>query len=452
MINRGDVVSHLEMETSVSPGMVWVRGRGAVFEDFIARSSASFAAACFQSDGLIRNAACVSRGFKSAALGGGAVISAADLTPELRNVTATATGTFSSGLSYNVFGDAKLTLDAKGVIAKGAETDVVAGAFSQSPNTPGTGADVRISLDHSDYETVLTESDNVAGGTATITPAAGIGTNILEPPLLAPDGFHQIEGSPTIDHGPEDAGPEELDIDGDQRFFGDAPDIGADEFVVPSSQLTVACEPSALENLVGSEATCTATVVGPPDVGQAPSGTVVFTTDSINAFSENGRCDLQAVDLVKSSCGVTYSAAQVSAGAHQIKAQYFGDPRHTRSNGTATVTVTSHDQGGGGGPGPGGGPKPVERPPGRQPAPNTRIQKHPRKRTSRHGVRFFFVSNQADASFECKLDKRPFRPCTSPFKARVKAGRHTFQVRAVGALGTRDPTPAIFRWRVNRLR
>lgn len=92
-------------------------------------------------------------------------------------------------------------------------------------------------------------------------------------------------------------------------------------------------------------------------------------------------------------------------------------------------------------------PKPVVATASEQ-APNGRIGKHPKKRTKKRRARFTFSSNQAGSRFECKLDKRPFRPCKSPFVRRLRPGRHTFRLRAIGAAGLPDPTPAVFRWRI----
>jgi Tol biopolymer transport system component len=89
------------------------------------------------------------------------------------------------------------------------------------------------------------------------------------------------------------------------------------------------------------------------------------------------------------------------------------------------------------------GPPP---PPGS--APNGRIGKHPKKRTKNHRAKFTFSSSQAGSHFECKLDKRRYRPCKSPFQRKLKTGRHTFRVRAVNTAGMPDPTPATFRWRI----
>jgi hypothetical protein len=82
------------------------------------------------------------------------------------------------------------------------------------------------------------------------------------------------------------------------------------------------------------------------------------------------------------------------------------------------------------------------------PAPNGRIGKHPKKRTTKRRAKFTFSSNLPRSRFECKLDKRRFRLCRSPFVRRLKPGRHSFRVRAVSATGVPDPTPAVFRWRI----
>jgi Tol biopolymer transport system component len=80
--------------------------------------------------------------------------------------------------------------------------------------------------------------------------------------------------------------------------------------------------------------------------------------------------------------------------------------------------------------------------------PSGRIGRHPKKRTTNHRARFTFLSDQAGSSFECKLDKRPFRRCSSPYLRSVKSGRHRFRLRAISPDGVPDPTPATFKWKV----
>lgn len=82
--------------------------------------------------------------------------------------------------------------------------------------------------------------------------------------------------------------------------------------------------------------------------------------------------------------------------------------------------------------------------------PGTEITKHPRKKAAKRQARFRFEADEAGATFECKLDRRRFRPCSSPYEKRVKRKRHTFRVRAIDAAGNVDSTPAKYRWRVER--
>lgn len=99
-------------------------------------------------------------------------------------------------------------------------------------------------------------------------------------------------------------------------------------------------------------------------------------------------------------------------------------------------------------------PQPAPGPPSPGPspeaAPNGRIGKHPKKRTKKRRVKFTFSSSVPGSSFECRLDKRRFRPCKSPFERRLGLGPHVFRLRAVAPGGTVDPTPAVFRWKILR--
>jgi hypothetical protein len=61
----------------------------------------------------------------------------------------------------------------------------------------------------------------------------------------------------------------------------------------------------------------------------------------------------------------------------------------------------------------------------------------PRERTRSRTAGFTFSGNPTTAGFVCRLDRGPFRPCTSPTKYRsLKPGHHRFTVRATGSDGT----------------
>jgi CSLREA domain-containing protein len=81
-------------------------------------------------------------------------------------------------------------------------------------------------------------------------------------------------------------------------------------------------------------------------------------------------------------------------------------------------------------------------------APETTITKGPRGRTHARKARFKFVSSEKGSKFECKLDRKPFKPCKSPktYK-KLKPGKHVFKVRAVKGKNV-DPTPAKRKFRV----
>jgi tripartite motif-containing protein 71 len=83
--------------------------------------------------------------------------------------------------------------------------------------------------------------------------------------------------------------------------------------------------------------------------------------------------------------------------------------------------------------------------------PATSITKAPKKKTLKRKARFKFTADQGDSTFECKLDKKAFKPCESPFETkRLKRARHKFKVRAVDLLGIPDPTPAKRSWKVRK--
>ena len=56
-------------------------------------------------------------------------------------------------------------------------------------------------------------------------------------------------------------------------------------------------------------------------------------------------------------------------------------------------------------------------------------------------------------TFECKLDGKPFRPCTSGIRYRnLKRKKHTFQVRSTDGFFNTDESAAKYSWTVKKKR
>ncbi|HEU4737227.1 MAG TPA: calcium-binding protein [Solirubrobacterales bacterium] len=84
--------------------------------------------------------------------------------------------------------------------------------------------------------------------------------------------------------------------------------------------------------------------------------------------------------------------------------------------------------------------------------PATRLRLHPRTLLFASGgrrlVSFAFGASEPGTRFRCRLDRQPFRPCQSPRVYRASLGRHAFRVFSIDAAGNRDPSPALFRFRI----
>lgn len=95
-------------------------------------------------------------------------------------------------------------------------------------------------------------------------------------------------------------------------------------------------------------------------------------------------------------------------------------------------------------------PKPPPPPPPPTPpaTPETAIAKTVISQQTRL-ARFLFSSTVVGSTFQCKLDKGEFKPCSSPRAYKhLKPGRHAFRVRAVGPSGLLDESAAIGRFAI----
>ena len=86
----------------------------------------------------------------------------------------------------------------------------------------------------------------------------------------------------------------------------------------------------------------------------------------------------------------------------------------------------------------------------RSPSPETTITSGPKKKTSKPRPKFEFTSDLAASGFECKVDKKKFKPCASPTRTKklTKDDKHSFEVRAMDEGGNVDQTPARMKFKV----
>ena len=83
--------------------------------------------------------------------------------------------------------------------------------------------------------------------------------------------------------------------------------------------------------------------------------------------------------------------------------------------------------------------------------PATVIDSGPQKTVAKPEVSFVFSSTGSTShGFECRLDRGRWQPCVSPHTVTgLSDGQHRFEVRAIGAAGRPDPTPARREWEVD---
>ena len=82
--------------------------------------------------------------------------------------------------------------------------------------------------------------------------------------------------------------------------------------------------------------------------------------------------------------------------------------------------------------------------------PETAIGSGPADPANAASATFGFSSDDAGATFECRLDSAAFAACSAPATVSgLPDGSHTFAVRAVDRAGNADATPATRTWRVD---
>ncbi len=86
-------------------------------------------------------------------------------------------------------------------------------------------------------------------------------------------------------------------------------------------------------------------------------------------------------------------------------------------------------------------------------APETTIDADRPRRKAKRKVKISFSSSEPGGRFECSVDRKPYKACSSPQVHRTRrlgSGKHTIQVRAIDTAGNVDSSPAKSRFKLAR--
>ncbi|HEX6229006.1 MAG TPA: choice-of-anchor Q domain-containing protein [Solirubrobacterales bacterium] len=214
---EGVGLSYLEVQNEETEGVgVRCSSTGSRLERISATGIGEGAAGAVVSPGcIVRDSLLQGRGINS--LGLESLGTGGSTGSTVTNVTAIASGGNSAGIQsrYSAMSAGTHTLTLANSIAEGA-SDL------RTEETGGTG---RIVVSNSNFDSAIAETEGAISGSA----------NQTAPPLFvnaASGDYRPAPGSPTIDAGaPGELGA--LDLAGNPRVLGSAPDIGAYEFVPP---------------------------------------------------------------------------------------------------------------------------------------------------------------------------------------------------------------------------
>jgi hypothetical protein len=176
----------------------------------------------------------------------------------------------------------------------------------------------------------------------------------------------------------------------------------------------------------------------PPDPSSSASASFAYESNEAGSSFE---CSLDGAGF--SACptaGVSYSGLANGPHAFRVRAiDTSGNADPTPAGYSFNVAAA-----------PSNPPPPAPTPAGTRSAqaPQTTIVAKPAARTGDRTPSFRFRADGAGVSFECAVDRQPFKPCRSPFTTKqLKPGAHTFSVRA-RAGGLTDSSPAKFSFKV----
>ena len=175
-------------------------------------------------------------------------------------------------------------------------------------------------------------------------------------------------------------------------------------------------------------------------IGSNPAG----LTLTAGLLTQPAPFELRAIEDAQITLSAP-STAQLGGTTYAFSGWSDGGARVHTILANASASYTADYAGPRGGSSGGGGATPSLK------APNTVLRIHPARQSHRSTARFTFSSTQADSTFRCKLDSKPFQACRSPrVYKHLLPGNHVLRVKAVGRDGATDASSVIFRWTVLR--
>ena len=82
--------------------------------------------------------------------------------------------------------------------------------------------------------------------------------------------------------------------------------------------------------------------------------------------------------------------------------------------------------------------------------PNTKVTDRPQAVSSARQVTIKFKSTTRRSTFECRVDDKAFKACTSAFTKRFAPGEHTVRIRATSRVGVPEKKPAKVTFRITQ--
>jgi len=244
----------------------------------------------------------------------------------------------------------------------------------------------------------------------------------LEPPAAA---FAPCDTQPRVFTGLED---------GDYEFKVRAVDKAGNVQDEPTSYAWTV--DNSLEDTTPPE---TAITSKPPDPSTSPSASFSYSSSEPGSHFE---CKLDGGSFAGCpATGISYAGLAEGSHSFQVRAIDASNNVDPTPAGYSFSVVLSPVQ---------AGPPPAVNPapgPRNTSPPNTTIAKAAAKLHDRTPT-FRFSSSKPGASFQCKLDRGPFKACRSPLTTKKLAfGAHTLAVRAVAG-GMADPSPAKLKFKI----